>query len=128
MACMIFFKKIRSGNIKTVNKSSSFEFLKDNAPNQIGVYVMRLNGEIKYVGCAIEDTLENRAKGLRKRLQEHWEGISCCKGEIFKHRHRLAVSLIVSQTVEEAKRLEGQLIRKYNTIENGWNLRDEDCF
>lgn len=125
---MIYFKKIRSGNIKTINKSSTFKFLKNNAPNQIGVYVTRLNEEIKVVGCAIEDITQNCAKDTRKRLQEHWEGISCCNEEILKYRHQLAVSLIVSQTAEDAKRLEGQLIRKYNAIWNGWNLRDEDCF
>jgi hypothetical protein len=39
---------------------------------------------------------------------------------------QLTVNLKVCSSVEEAKRLEGQLIRQYNTVEKGWNLLYED--
>jgi len=57
-----------------VNKATSFEFFKDKAPNQIGVYLMKHEGRVKYVGRAIEDRPGQSTKGLRKRLQEHWGG------------------------------------------------------
>ena len=109
-----------------VNKATSFEFIKDKAPNQIGVYLMKHEGRVKYVGRAIEDRPGQSTKGLRKRLQEHWRGAANCKPELHKHRKEISVSARICETVEEAKQLEAELIRKHDTVNNGWNLRYED--
>ena len=126
---MSFFKDSDKGIIKvagdTVNKMNSFEMVKDRAPNQIGVYIMSLQRKVMYVGRAIEDRPGQSTKGLRKRLQEHWRGAANCKPELYNHRNQLTVSLRICQTVEEAKALEAKLIRQYNTVEDGWNLRYE---
>lgn len=127
---MSIFKKFVKGaaNLggKALKDLNSFEKVKDQAPNQIGVYIMRLNGKVMYVGRAIENRPNQSPKGLRKRLQEHWRGAGNCKPELYNHREELTVSLKTCQTVEEAKSLEARLIREYNTVEDGWNLRYED--
>lgn len=114
---------VAGGVVKNIN---SFENVKDRAPNQIGVYIMSLNGKVKYVGRAIEDRPGQSTKGLRKRLQEHWRGAANCKPELFQYRNQITVSLKVCQTVAQAKALEARLIRQYDTVQNGWNLRYED--
>ncbi|MGN4946730.1 GIY-YIG nuclease family protein [Bacillus cereus group sp. MYBK104-1] len=123
------FKGLDKGIIKvtgdTFNKMNSFEMVKDRVPNQIGVYIMSLKGKVMYVGRAIENRPGQSTKGLRKRLQEHWRGAANCKPELYNHRNQLTVSLHICRTVEEAKALEAKLIRQYNTVENGWNLRYE---
>ncbi|SDN85683.1 GIY-YIG nuclease family protein [Bacillus sp. OK048] len=123
---MSLFKSLVSAAVKQVNKVNSFEFVKNNAPNEIGVYIMKLNGKVMYVGRAIENRDGQSTRGLRKRLQEHWRGAGNCKPELYQNRDQLTVTLKVCSSVEEAKRLEGQLIRQYNTVENGWNLRYEE--
>jgi excinuclease UvrABC nuclease subunit len=127
---MSFFKKMLSNAGKmaseAINSANSFENVKDRAPNQIGIYLMSLNGKVMYVGRAIEDRPGQSTKGLRKRLQEHWRGAGNCKLELYNFRDKLTVSIKTCETVVEVKRLEGQLIRKYNTVEEGWNLRYED--
>ena len=120
------FKTLVSAAVKQVNKVNSFEIVKNNAPNEIGVYIMKLNGKVMYVGRAIENREGQSTRGLRKRLQEHWRGAGNCKPELYQYRDQLTVTLKVCSSVEEAKRLEGQLIRQYNTVEKGWNLRYED--
>jgi excinuclease UvrABC nuclease subunit len=127
---MSFFKKMLSSAGKmageAISSVNSFESVKDRAPNQIGIYLMSLNGKVMYVGRAIEDRPGQSTKGLRKRLQEHWRGAGNCKPELYQYRDKLTVSIKTCETVEEVKRLEGELIRKYNTVEEGWNLRYED--
>lgn len=127
---MSLFKSLVKGvmNIAgdAVKSMNSFENVKDRAPNQVGVYIMSLKGKVMYVGRAIEDRPGQSTKGLRKRLQEHWRGAANCKPELFQYRDQLTVSLKVCQTVEEAKALEARLIRQYDTVRNGWNLRYED--
>lgn len=127
---MSFFKKLMNNVGKVagsaINTMSSFENVKDRAPNQIGVYLMSLNGKVMYVGRAIEDRPGQSTKGLRKRLQEHWRGAANCKPELHQYRDQLTLTIRTCNTVDEVKRLEGQLIRKYNTVEEGWNLRYED--
>lgn len=123
---MSLFKKIASAASAAVNAVNSFEKVKDRAPNQVGVYVMHHKGKVMYVGRGIEDRPNQSPKGLRKRLQEHWRGAASCKQELFNHRNEITVSLKVCNSVEEAKRLEAALIRKYDTVNNGWNLRYED--
>lgn len=123
------FKGLDKGIIKVTgdmfNKMNSFEMVKDRVPNQIGVYIMSLKGKVMYVGRAIENRPGQSTKGLRKRLQEHWRGAANCKPKLYNHRNQLTVSLHICRTVEESKALEAELIRQYNTVENGWNLRYE---
>lgn len=123
---MGFFEKIASGLSQAVDKSTRFQVVKETAPNEIGVYVMYLHGKVKYVGRAIVEEPGQSPKGLRKRLQEHWRDTTSGKPELHQYRDQLNVSLIYCQTVDEVKRLEGQLIRKYSTVEDGWNLQHED--
>lgn len=120
------FKKIVKNVGSLLNKTSSFRAVKEIAPNKIGVYLMSLNGKVMYVGRAIENRPNQSTKGLRKRLQEHWRGAANCKRELFQYRDELTVKMRVCTTVEEARVLEARLIRKYNTVEEGWNLRYED--
>lgn len=105
---------------------ASFEKVKDKAPNQVGVYVMRYQGKIMYVGRAIEDRPGQSTRGLRKRLQEHWRGAANCKPELYRHRDEITVTLQTCDTEADARGLESMLIRKHDTVENGWNLRYED--
>ncbi|HQM86062.1 MAG TPA: GIY-YIG nuclease family protein [bacterium] len=112
--------------LKMANSVNSFESVKDRAPNEIGVYIMSHDGKVKYIGRAIEDRPGQSTKGLRKRLQEHWRGAANCKPELHKHRKEITVKTRICNSVEEAKDLEARLIRKYDTVENGWNLRYED--
>lgn len=127
---MSFFRSLAKGVLNKANEfannANSFESVKDRAPNQIGVYIMKLKGKVMYVGRAIEDRPGQSTKRLRKRLQEHWRGAGNCKQVLYQYRDQLTVTLKVCQTVEEAKELEARLIRKYDTVENGWNLRYED--
>lgn len=122
---MGFFGDIVKGVTKSALRVNSFEFVKDRAPNQIGVYIMSFGGRVMYVGRAIEDRLGQSTRGLRKRLQEHWRGAANCKPELFRYKDKITVKLVACETVSEAKKLEGQLIRKYDTVEKGWNLRYE---
>lgn len=107
------------------SSATSFEKVKDMAPNQVGVYIMRYQGKVMYVGRAIEDRSGQSTKGLRKRLQEHWRGAANCKPELHHHRREISVTLRPCQSVAEAKALEAELIRRFNTVEEGWNLRYE---
>ncbi|NEU30634.1 GIY-YIG nuclease family protein [bacterium LRH843] len=111
---------------KTIHKLNSFEVVKNIAPNKIGVYIMSHHGKVKYVGRAIEQRPGQSTSGLRKRLQEHWRGAASAKPELFKYRDELTVQLRTCETVEQAKALEAQLIRRYDTVAKGWNLRYED--
>ncbi len=104
----------------------SFEVVKNIAPNKIGVYIMYHNGEVKYIGRAIEDRHGQSTKGLRKRLQEHWRGSHTGKPELHKYRNELMVKIITCDSVQEAKETEARLIRQHDTVNNGWNLRYED--
>ncbi|HYK74210.1 MAG TPA: hypothetical protein VEV44_13975 [Pseudoneobacillus sp.] len=108
------------------SKRGNFEQVKDQAPNQVGVYIMEYNGRVMYVGRAIEDRPNQSPKGLRKRLQEHWRGAANCKQELFLHRDYIWVTLKLCHSVEEARQLEARFIRQYDTVNNGWNLRYED--
>jgi hypothetical protein len=87
---------------------------------------MRLDKKIMYVGRAIEQRENQSTFGLRKRLQEHWRGADNCKIELFQNRSKLFTSITLCSSMEEAINLESQLIRKYDTVNNGWNLRYED--
>ena len=109
-----------------IDNANSFEAIKDRAPNQVGVYIMSYNGKIMYVGRAIEDRPGQATKGLRKRLQEHWRGAANCKAELHRNRNDITVQIRICSSVNEAKNLEASLIRRYDTVENGWNLRYED--
>ncbi len=104
----------------------NFERVVKTAPNKIGVYIVRLDGKIMYVGRAIECRPGQSPSGLRKRLQEHWRGASAGKGDLYRHRDRINISIKPCNSVEEAKQLEASLIRQYDTVSNGWNDRYED--
>ncbi len=123
---MSILKNLVKEAAQLTGSMNSFEAVKDRAPNQIGVYIMRYRGKVMYVGRAIEDRPGQSTKGLRKRLQEHWRGAANCKQELFRHKHDITVEIKVCETVAEARQLEGSLIRKHDTVNNGWNLRYED--
>lgn len=123
---MGFFRRLGAQVLKAAASYNSFENIKNRAPNEIGVYIMSYKGRVVYVGRAIEDRPNQSTKGLRKRLQEHWRGAANGKRELYEHRDELTVSVRICQTVEEAKRLEGALIRQHDTVRNGWNDRYED--
>ena len=109
-----------------ITEANSFERVKNSAPNEIGIYIMSHRGRVMYIGRAIEDRPNQSTKGLRKRLLEHWRGAASCKAELFQHRGEITVKLRICQSAQEAKELEADLIRRYNTVEEGWNLRYED--
>lgn len=104
-----------------LNKINSFENALKMAPNKMGVYVFAYNGEVKYVGKAIEESSRENPSGLRKRLKEHWEDDSTGNKEIYSLRDSLTVKIKVCRTVDEAIALEKKLIEKYDTVNNGWN-------
>lgn len=123
---MGLFGDMAKGIIKAAAKGNSFEAVKEQAPNEIGVYIMKYQGKVMYVGRAIEDRPGQSTRGLRKRLQEHWRGAPNCKQELYQHRDEITVSIRVCSSEEEARELEAELIRRYDTVDNGWNLRYED--
>jgi excinuclease UvrABC nuclease subunit len=106
--------------------SGNFEMKTKTAPNQIGVYIAKLDGKVVYVGRAIENRPGQSPSGLRKRLQEHWRGASAGKGDLYEHRDEISISLMPCNSVEETKALEAKLIRQYDTVNSGWNDRYED--
>jgi len=114
------------GFITALLYSNNFEKIKDKAPNKIGIYIARLNGDIVYVGRAIENRQGQSPSGLRKRLQEHWRGAFSGNAKIHKYRDQIHMSTKICSSVEQAKKLESTLIRKYDTVKNGWNKRYED--
>jgi len=107
-------------------KKGKFESVVNSAPNEIGVYIVELDGKIVYVGRAIENRHDQKTKGLRKRLQEHWRNATNGNKKIYKYRDQIDVEIRICKTADEAKKLEAKLIRKYNTVEDGWNKRYED--
>jgi hypothetical protein len=52
---MSLFESLVSVAVKKVNMVNSFEFVKNNPPNEIGVYIMKLNGKVMYVGIAYRE-------------------------------------------------------------------------
>jgi len=54
-------------------------------------------------------------------FQEHYRGATAGKSEIYQHKDKLNISIKICKSVEDAKVLEANLIRKYNTVKNGWN-------
>lgn len=83
---------------------------------------MNLNGKVMFVGCGVEDVTKTNAKGLRKILQDHWEGNVLCKEDLHKHKDQITIKVRVCQTIEEAIKLEQHLICQYETKLKGWNL------
>ncbi len=106
-------------------EKNNFESIVKKAPNKVGVYIVKLDGKVVYVGRAIENRPGQSPSGLRKRLQEHWRGASAGKGDIYKHRDKINLTIKPCDSVEKAKKMEANLIRKYNTVEKGWNDRYE---
>ena len=103
----------------------NFEAMVKKAPNKVGVYIVKLAGKVVYVGRAIENRPGQSPSGLRKRLQEHWRGATAGKSELHKHRDKIQITLKPCSSVNEAKKMEADLIKKYDTVENGWNDRYE---
>jgi excinuclease UvrABC nuclease subunit len=106
--------------------AGNFERVVNMAPNQVGVYIAKLDGKVVYVGRAIENRPGQSPCGLRKRLQEHWRGASAGKGNLYQHRDSIDISIKPCSSVDEAKQLEARLIRQHDTVANGWNDRYED--
>lgn len=113
-------------NVLHLGKKRSLKRVLEIAPDTIGVYVIWFHGKAKYVGRAIGKKRHHGSSGLKKRLLEHWSGSSNAKREVYKHRSKVKVQLITCMTVHKAKRVEAKLIRKYDTVRNGWNRRYED--
>ena len=97
------------------------------APNEVGVYVFKLNGKPLYVGRAVEDRPNQSTKGLRKRLQEHARGASTSSNDIRKNRENLTVEFHQTGSVDAAKSLEAKKINELKTEKDsgGWNKRIE---
>ena len=117
---------------KNLAKVTGAKFMKANfsdivkkAPNQIGVYVVRKDGKVMYVGRAIEQRVGQATSGLRKRLLEHFRGSRSGKKELFQNRDKVNVEIIPLKSVEAVKKMEAELIRKYDTVTHGWNKRNE---
>ena len=104
----------------------SFKQAVDMAPNKIGVYLIWYNDRVMYVGRAVENRPGQSPCGLRKRLQEHYRGASAGKPELYQHRDQVFVTWKTFESEEEAREEEARLIRRYDTVENGSNLRYED--
>jgi hypothetical protein len=121
-------KIIKSGANLGANifKFPNFSDVVKKAPNQIGVYVVRQKGKVVYVGRAIEQRAGQATSGLRKRLMEHFRGSSSGKKELFQNKNNLNVQTIPLKSVQEVKQMEASLIRKYDTVANGWNKRYEN--
>lgn len=105
---------------------NNFESVVKNAPNQVGVYVVKQDSKVVYVGRAIENRSEQATCGLRKRLQEHWRGASTGNKKLYQSRDSVNITINPCNNSENAKKMEATLIRKYNTVTNGWNKRYED--
>ena len=97
------------------------------APNEVGVYVLKLDGTPIYVGRAIEDRPDQSTKGLRKRLQEHARGASTSSNDIRENRENLTVEIHQTGSIEAAKSLEAKKIDECKTEKDngGWNKRVE---
>lgn len=113
-----------NGNPKFSDEGTFADVVK-NAPNDVGVYVHYLDGKPVYVGRAIEARPEQSTSGLNKRLSEHYRGDANGKPELFANKDNITTKIIVCDTVSDAKQLEGVLIKKFDTVENGWNKRNE---
>ena len=100
---------------------NNFKSVVNNAPNKIGVYIARLEGKVKYVGRAIENRDSQSTSGLRKRLQEHYRGGHTGSESMFTYKDEINIETITTDTVDEAKELEARLIRKFDTVNDGWN-------
>ena len=94
------------------------------APNEVGVYVLKLDGKPRYTGRAIEDRPDQATKGLRKRLQEHARGDKNSSERIRNHREVLTVEFFATGSVDAAKALEARKIQELGTDEE-WNKREE---
>ena len=92
-----------------------------NAPQKPGCYVLSLHGIPKYIGVATDMT--GTVKGLRRRLWQHHNG-NASHPKIQKHKNVLTVSCKVTTSGIEARQLESELIKRFNTLEpDGWNRR-----
>jgi len=111
---------------KRKNLKKNFKFVSENAPNDIGVYVASIEGEVVYVGRAIEERPDQSTRGLRKRIKEHYRGASTGNDNLFAYKNEIHMETYKTDSVESAKKLEAKLIRKYDTVNNGWNKRYED--
>ncbi len=98
---------------------------RSEAPNEVGVYVLKHDGKPVYVGRAIEDRPNQSTSGLRKRLQEHARGAS--SNDIREHRENLTVELYPTGSADAAKSLEARKIEELKTERDngGWNKRIE---
>ncbi|MGL4335973.1 MAG: hypothetical protein ACRCST_03690 [Turicibacter sp.] len=112
----------KKNGFKIIRKMNSFEYVKDHAPNKVGVYVMNLNGKVMFVGRGCEEATKTNAKGLRKMLQDHWTGNVLCKEDLHIHKDQITIKVRVCQTIEEAIKLEQNLIHQYDTKHKGWNI------
>ena len=119
------FTKIKD-NILNIIKKPNFQKVVKNAPNEIGVYIVRLNGAVKYIGRAIEQRDGQSTRGLRKRLMEHFRGSSTGKKELFKYKNEINIAIKKCKSVAEAIAKEAELIKKHNTVKKGWNKRYEN--
>lgn len=119
--------KIESDTTQVIR---NFYEVKMNAPNQIGIYIVRkmIKGapKVVYIGRSTEEYIDRIPYGLRRRLKGHYRGAIEGNNKLFKHRDELHIELIPCDSIEDTKRLEAELIRKYNTVEDGWNERYED--
>ncbi|NOI73987.1 hypothetical protein [Vibrio owensii] len=86
----------------------------------IGVYKGELNGELVYIGKAIE--LNNG--GFRKRLRDYTRESDSARNypagiKMFENKDKVIISISLSDTVNEANMLEKELIKTLNPKWNG---------
>ena len=91
----------------------------------VGVYRMKLHGELVYIGRAIE----YNNGGFRKRLRDYLRDSDSARKHksgqlIYEHAHELQVDIIKTGTDREASdiasKLEKKLISKYSLL---WNIK-----
>jgi len=99
-----------------------FQDIREKAPNEAGVYVIKHKEKIVYVGRAGGNWLGPSTKGLRKRLLEHEGGGSNIKELEDCNPEELSVEIYPTGSAEAAKQLEAGKIRKF---EPEWNKRNE---
>ena len=99
-----------------------FQDIREKAPNEAGVYVIKHKEKIVYVGRAGGNWLGPSTKGLRKRLLEHEGGGSNIKELEDCNPEELSVEIYPTGSAKAAKQLEAVKIRKF---EPEWNKRNE---
>ena len=101
---------------KEVSLSQAIQYKpsEGGAPKEAGVYVVRHEGRIKYVGRSTEN--------VRERLKQHESGGSTANKNIAESSSQVTVQVISTGSKEATKEYEAKLIKEHNP---DWNKREE---